>query len=115
MSGNTSGLHHLIAQLRGWVESKSMFKRVPAAPTTTAKAAAPVDPLQAKEAKWGAHRDALPKELELRYSDSVSSPNRQDLHHRSLRGKELRAVPSQPQSKADQTDLPPPPPAPLVA
>ena len=43
--------------------SKTMFQRVPTAPTTAAKPAAQVDPIKAKEVKWGAHQDVLLQEL----------------------------------------------------
>ena len=40
-----------------------MFCRAPASPTTAANPSARVDPLHAKEAKWGTHRDELLREL----------------------------------------------------
>ena len=63
MSCNGADLHHLVTQLRGLFESKTMFRRAPAPLTTAAKRLAQVAPLQAKEAKWGTHRDGLWREL----------------------------------------------------
>ena len=44
-------------QLQGWYDSRTMFQRVPPAPTTAAKPAAQKTQLSAKEAKWGSYRD----------------------------------------------------------
>ena len=49
MSSSRVDLHHLIVQLHGWFKLRSMFTRVPNAPTTAAKKSAPVDSLQLKE------------------------------------------------------------------
>ena len=57
-------LHHLIAQLHGWCESRSMFRRAPTAPTTAVKKSQKVDALHLKEAKWGAQKKKLLQELE---------------------------------------------------
>ena len=58
-------LHHLISQLHAWGQSRSMFQRVPTAPTTAPNPSEKPDPLQLKEAKWGNHNKKLLEELEV--------------------------------------------------
>ena len=64
-------LHHLVSQMQGRFKSKTMFKRSATAPTTESKPAAAADVLKAKEAKWGAHKEALMKELGGEVSDRL--------------------------------------------
>ena len=54
VSCNRADLHHLVTPLQGWFGSKTMFCRALAPPTMAARPSAHVDPLQAKEANWGA-------------------------------------------------------------
>ena len=53
MSCNRADPQHLIMQLQGWCESKTMFIRAPTAPTMANRPSARPNPVQLKEAKWG--------------------------------------------------------------